>query len=232
MRGASVVGASIWDSGNRWITIHGTNRLVVRDCVGYQAAWATGSSSRRDRGRQHLRRQPRGPGDRGRAPLPGQVLAYDRQRGRRVLVGQQPQRLRQERRRGVRRLRLPVSRRRPPTDFDPVLSGSEGHDGRVALEDVRVQPFLRFDANEAHAQRRYGVNLGGRPAPGDVDPRGVDAVGPDSRHPLAIKGCGSGIATGPSPPSTPGLLAEGPRAGPFRIRLLQAELRPPGLSRA
>ncbi|HZN32661.1 MAG TPA: G8 domain-containing protein, partial [Pirellulaceae bacterium] len=37
MRGASVVGASVWDSGNRWITIHGTNYLVVRDCVGYQS---------------------------------------------------------------------------------------------------------------------------------------------------------------------------------------------------
>ena len=37
MRGASVVGASIWDSGNRWITIHGTNYLVVRDCVGYRS---------------------------------------------------------------------------------------------------------------------------------------------------------------------------------------------------
>ena len=35
MRGASVIGASIWDSGNRWITIHGTDYLVVRDCVGY-----------------------------------------------------------------------------------------------------------------------------------------------------------------------------------------------------
>jgi len=37
MRGASVVGASIWDSGNRWITIHGTDYLVVRDCIGYQS---------------------------------------------------------------------------------------------------------------------------------------------------------------------------------------------------
>jgi hypothetical protein len=35
MRGSSVIGASIWDSANRWITIHGTNDLVVRDCVGY-----------------------------------------------------------------------------------------------------------------------------------------------------------------------------------------------------
>ena len=37
MRGSSVVGASIWESGNRWLTIHGTNSLVVRDCVGYRS---------------------------------------------------------------------------------------------------------------------------------------------------------------------------------------------------
>ncbi|MBI1832394.1 MAG: G8 domain-containing protein, partial [Planctomycetes bacterium] len=37
MRGSSVVGASIWDSHNRWLTIHGTNYLVVRDCVGYKS---------------------------------------------------------------------------------------------------------------------------------------------------------------------------------------------------
>src|SRR5262249_18319012 len=37
MRGSSVVGASVWDSGNRWLTIHGTNYLVVRDCVGYKS---------------------------------------------------------------------------------------------------------------------------------------------------------------------------------------------------
>ncbi len=37
MQGASVIGASIWDSKNRWITIHGTSDLVVRDCVGYKS---------------------------------------------------------------------------------------------------------------------------------------------------------------------------------------------------
>src|SRR5439155_23988494 len=30
MRGSGVVGASVWDSDNRWITIHGTNHLLVR----------------------------------------------------------------------------------------------------------------------------------------------------------------------------------------------------------
>src|SRR5262249_39843973 len=29
MRGSSVIGASIWDSKNRWLTIHGTNYLVA-----------------------------------------------------------------------------------------------------------------------------------------------------------------------------------------------------------
>jgi len=37
MRGSYVLGASIWDSHNRWITVHGTNFLVIRDCVGYQS---------------------------------------------------------------------------------------------------------------------------------------------------------------------------------------------------
>lgn len=37
MRGSSVRGAAIVDSHNRWITIHGTQYLVVRDCVGYQS---------------------------------------------------------------------------------------------------------------------------------------------------------------------------------------------------
>jgi len=36
-RGSSIIGASIWDSHNRWVTIHGTDYLVVRDCVGYQS---------------------------------------------------------------------------------------------------------------------------------------------------------------------------------------------------
>lgn len=37
MRGSSVIGAAVVDSHNRWVTIHGTHFLVVRDCVGYQS---------------------------------------------------------------------------------------------------------------------------------------------------------------------------------------------------
>lgn len=37
MRGSSVIGVSVVDSHNRWVTVHGTHFLVVRDCVGYQS---------------------------------------------------------------------------------------------------------------------------------------------------------------------------------------------------
>src|SRR5262249_39060252 len=37
MRGSYVIGASIWDSGNRWLTIHGTNYLVARDNARYKS---------------------------------------------------------------------------------------------------------------------------------------------------------------------------------------------------
>ena len=37
-----------------------------------------------------------------------------------------------------------------------------GSDGERRKVDIRTLPFLRFEGNEAHAQRRYGVNLGGR----------------------------------------------------------------------
>ena len=37
LRGESVVGVAIVDSHNRWVTIHNTQYMVVRDCVGYRS---------------------------------------------------------------------------------------------------------------------------------------------------------------------------------------------------
>ena len=37
MRGSGVIGAAIVDSQNRWITLHGAQYLLVRDCVGYRS---------------------------------------------------------------------------------------------------------------------------------------------------------------------------------------------------
>ena len=81
MRGSSVIGASIWDSGNRWVTIHGTNYLVVRDCVGYRSI---GHGFFFDDGTEVFNVLDRnlavqaGPGK----PLPKQVLPFDQKIGR------------------------------------------------------------------------------------------------------------------------------------------------------
>ena len=76
MRGSGVLGASIWDSHNRWVTIHGTDHLLIRDCVGYQSRGhgffledATEQWNVFDR---NLAVQAF-----GSIPLPKQVLSYD-----------------------------------------------------------------------------------------------------------------------------------------------------------
>src|SRR6185369_13071225 len=45
-------------------------------------------------------------------------------------------------------------------------------------------PFVRFEANEAHCQRRHAFNLGGGAPFGDPN---VAGVGPDVRHPFVIR---------------------------------------------
>src|SRR5262249_24399004 len=49
---------------------------------------------------------------------------------------------------------------------------------------VRRLPFLRFEDNEIHCQRRHAFNLGGG-AP--FGPPNVAGVGPDARHPFVIR---------------------------------------------
>ena len=107
MRGSSVIGASIWDSHNRWITIHGTDALVVRDNVGYKSVGHGYLPRERHRGQQRPRPQPGGAGPaRQAAEGPGSPLR-PQPRGR-LLVGEQPEQLHAERGRRVRRVRLPV----------------------------------------------------------------------------------------------------------------------------
>ena len=75
-----MIGASIWDSDNRWITIHGTNTLVVRDCVGYRSAGPWFFHRGRDGGREHSGSKPGGSGIRGKAAArPG--FSHGPQRG-------------------------------------------------------------------------------------------------------------------------------------------------------
>src|SRR5262249_1520729 len=50
--------------------------------------------------------------------------------------------------------------------------------------DIRTLPFVRFEDNEAHCQRRHAFNLGGGVPFGKPN---VDGVGPDARHPFVIR---------------------------------------------
>jgi hypothetical protein len=91
--------------------------------------------------------------------------------------------------------------------FDPVLKIRQG-DGSKKDVDVRTLPFIRFDDNEAHSHRRFGLNLGGmralsgkndykdpatagsaKPVFDDDKVRGGDVggVGPDPAHPFVIR---------------------------------------------
>jgi hypothetical protein len=157
MRGSGVLGASVWDSRNRWITVHGTDYLLVRDCVGFRSVGhgffledATETYNVLDR---NLAVQACA----GRR-LPGQVLPFDPNdgagfwwaNGRNALV------------RNVScendeyGFRFEIAR---TSGFDPGLR-VRGPDGKLEKRDVRTIPFFRFEDNEAHTEGLYGFNFG------------------------------------------------------------------------
>jgi hypothetical protein len=174
MRGSYVIGASVWDSGNRWVTIHGTSYLVVRDCVGYQSV---GHGFFLEDGTEVfnvLDRNLAVQAYRGR-PLPQQALPFDQNEGagfwwanslntftRNVACENDRYGYRFEATAG--------------SNFNPVLPVLQP-DGSRRRVDVRTLPFVRFEDNEAHCDGLYGFNLG----------EGVNRVGPDARHPFVIR---------------------------------------------
>jgi hypothetical protein len=174
MRGASVIGASIWDSGNRWITIHGTNYLVVRDCVGYQSVGHGFFLEDGTEAYNVLDRNLAVQSYKGKK-LPKQVLPFDQNEGsgfwwannlntftRNVAC--------ESDRYGYR---FEASRSSQVSMKMPVLQP----DGERREVDIRTLPFVRFEDNEEHSDGLYGFNLG----------EGVDRVGPDVKHPLVIR---------------------------------------------
>jgi hypothetical protein len=175
MRGSSVIGASIWDSHNRWLTIHGTNYLVVRDCVGYQSL---GHGFYLEDGTEVFNVLDRNlaVGARRGKRLPKQILRFDANDGagfwwanslntftRNVAAECDQYGFRFE----------ATSSRSFPLNL-PVLQP----DGSRKRVDIRTLPFVRFEDNEVHSSTGlYGVNLG----------EGVDRVGPDARHPFIVR---------------------------------------------
>ncbi len=175
MRGSGVLGASIWDSHNRWITIHGTDHLLIRDCVGYQSRGhgffledATEQWNVFDR---NLAVQAF-----GSVPLPKQVLPFDPNDG----AGFWWANGRNTFTRNVScendRYGYHFQITKTP-DFDPSLSLC-GVDGRTAESDVRTLPFLRFEDNESHGEGLFSFRFGDE-VPGTVHG--------DREHPFVVR---------------------------------------------
>ncbi|HZE95593.1 MAG TPA: G8 domain-containing protein [Planctomycetota bacterium] len=181
MRGSSVIGASIWDSGNRWITIHGTNFLVVRDCVGYRSV---GHGFFMEDGTEVYNVL-----DRNLAvqafigkPLPKQVLPYDKNDGSGFWWANSLNSFTRNTACECDEYGYFFQATKNAT-FDPVLNVRQP-DGSRKDVDVRTLPFVRFDGNESHTQRRHALNLGGGAPFGEPT---VGGVGPDERHPFVVR---------------------------------------------
>ena len=192
MRGSSVVGASIWDSGNRWITIHGTNYLVVRDCVGYNSI---GHGYFLEDGTEQYNVLDRNLAVQARHGkiLPDQVLPFDHNDGAGFWCGNCLNTFT----RNVAAECDEYGYRFDMTKndkFDPVLTVSL-LDGSAKAIDIRTQPYVRFEDNEAHTQRRHAFNLGGFGSEGNINGPdagkilGVAGVGPDAKHPFVLSHC-------------------------------------------
>jgi hypothetical protein len=173
MRGSSVIGASIWDSANRWITIHGTNYLVVRDCVGYRSV---GHGFYLEDGSEAYNVLDRNLAVQAFAgkPLPDQFLPFDRNDGAGFWWANSLNSF-------TRNVAVECDRYGYRYEAAPDSSGRLVRPVLLAAEpaeevDIRTLPFIRFDQNEAHSQL-YGANLG----------EGVGGIGPDASHPFVVK---------------------------------------------
>ncbi|MCO6459608.1 MAG: G8 domain-containing protein [Pirellulaceae bacterium] len=169
MRGSSVIGAAIVDSHNRWITIHGTQYLLVRDCIGFRSV---GHGYFLEDGTEVYNLLDRNLGIqafRGRR-LPEQVLPFDPNDGgafwwangrntltRNVACENDEYGYRYD------------SQKR--SNFDSHLP-VRMKDGSQQIVDIRTLPIHRFSENESHSEGLYSVAVAG-----------TDGAGPDTAHP-------------------------------------------------
>ena len=218
MRGSQVLGAAIVDSRNRWVTIHGTQFLVVRDCVGYRSV---GHGYFLEDGTEVynlLDRNLAVQAHRGER-LPKQVLSFDPNDGagywwanglnsftRNVSVENDEYGYRYD--------------MRASRTFDPNLPVLQP-DGSERIVDVRTLPIWRFQDNEAHAEGFYGMVVA---ANGHHQPdspirdekaleriKRIDWTGPDTRHPHRIGNLSIWGAHYAFRPQSPAMRVEGLR---------------------
>jgi hypothetical protein len=181
MRGSYVRGASIWDSGNRWVTVHGTSYFIVRDCVGYQSV---GHGYYLEDGTEVFNVLDRNLAVQAFAgkPLQEQFLPFDHNDGAGFWWANSLNTF-------TRNVAVECDRygfrfeATPTRGFDlrrPVLQP----DGSTEPVDVRTLPFVRFEGNEAHDQL-FGINLGG--LGGDFFKAGTGGVVPDNGSPFLLQ---------------------------------------------
>jgi hypothetical protein len=189
MRGSGVLGAAIVDSRNRWITIHGTQYLVVRDCVGYQSV---GHGFFLEDGTEVNNLLDRNLGVqayRGKR-LPKQALPFDPNEGSAFWWANARNSLThnvscENDEYGYRYDSQKTS------DFDSNLP-IRMPDGTERKVDIRTIPVFRFEANEAHTEGFYGVTFAGNNQQGSpvTDMAGIkamDRTAPDVRHPHILR---------------------------------------------
>jgi hypothetical protein len=189
MRGSGVIGAAIVDSHNRWVTIHGTQYLLVRDCVGYRSV---GHGFFLEDGTEVFNLLDRNLGVqafRGKR-LPKQMLPFDPNDGAAFWWAN-----------GRNSLTRNVSCENDEYGFRYDSQSTSGFDSRLAVRtpaggeekvDIRTLPFYRFEANEAHTEGLYGMvfagnNQGGDPISKVEDLARIDRTGPDPRHPHIVR---------------------------------------------
>ena len=189
MRGSGVIGASIVDSHNRWITLHGAQYLVIRDCVGYRSV---GHGFFMEDGTEVYNLLDRNLGVQAfRAKrLPKQALGFDPNDGAAFWWAN-----------GRNSLTRNVSCENDEYGFRydsqstaqaSSLVSVRTPDGGETKVDIRTLPFFRFDGNEAHTEGLYGMVFAGNNQRGDPIKDAdqfarIDRTGPDTRHPHIVR---------------------------------------------
>jgi hypothetical protein len=213
MRGSGVIGAAIVDSHNRWVTIHGTQYLLVRDCVGYRSV---GHGFFLEDGTEVFNLLDRNLGVhafRGKR-LPKQMLPFDPNDGAAFWWAN-----------GRNSFTRNVSCENDEYGFRYDSQSTSGFDSRLAVRspaggeekvDIRMLPFYRFEANEAHTEGLYGMVFAGNNQRGDPisnveEFARIDRTGPDPRHPHIVRNAKIWQVHYGLRPQIPDMLLEGVR---------------------
>lgn len=189
MRGGGVIGAAIVDSDNRWVTLHGSQFLLVRDCVGYRSV---GHGFFLEDGTEVFNLLDRNLGVQARAGkrLPKQVLSFDPNEGAAFWWAN-----------GRNSFTRNVSCENEEYGFRYDSQSTRSFDARLSVRssggsekkvDIRTLPFYRFEGNEAHTEDVYGMvfagnNTGGNPIRDAAELASIDRTGPDTRHPHIVR---------------------------------------------